>query len=91
MASGNGKHPGGNGGSCEQASCDCGQGDGADGQPCACRAAVTRAYAGMLEGGAPASVALEAALRVYRYHHPHQADDVAQTTVETWVFRGPHH
>lgn len=91
MASGNGRRPGGNGDHCGTEACDCGQGDGAGADPCICKAAVTRAYAGMLEGGAPASVALEAALRVYRYHHPRQADDVARTTVETWVFRGPHH
>jgi hypothetical protein len=45
----------------------------------------------MLDGGAPDSVALEAALRVYRYHHPDAADELAQTMVETWVFRGLHH
>lgn len=86
MASGNGSGP-----PDTDRTCDGGPCEGPAGAPCACRNAVNRAYDGMLESGAPASVALEAALRVYRYHHPHQADDAAQTTVETWVFRGLHH
>lgn len=58
---------------------------------CRCRAAVTRAYNGMLVGGVPNTVALEAATRVYRYHHPEADYDAAHHTVESWVFRGALH
>src|SRR3546814_126611 len=58
---------------------------------CRCRAAVTRAYAGMQLSGAPDSVALEAAMRVYRYHHPEASPELMRETVETWVFCGTVH
>lgn len=58
---------------------------------CACLAAVLRAHAGMIASGAPASVALDAAVRVYRYHHPACPPERARDLVETWVFNGPLH
>jgi|GEM_PF-1201669 hypothetical protein len=58
---------------------------------CRCRAAVTRAYQSMQVSGVPDSIALEAAVRVYRYHHPEASPDSAQHTVETWVLRGTIH
>lgn len=58
---------------------------------CRCRAAVTRAYTGMLVSGVPNRVALEAATRVYRYHHPEADVPSAQNTVESWVFQGAMH
>lgn len=58
---------------------------------CRCRAAVLRAYAGMQASGAPDCVALEAAMRVYRYHHPQASSAHVQQTVETWVVRGTIH
>jgi hypothetical protein len=54
---------------------------------CRCRAAVTRAYASMIASGVADCVALDAATRVYRYHHPEVADQPARLTVETWVLR----
>ena len=68
---------------------ECGPAAARDG--CRCRVAVERAFAGMLVGGAPHSVALEAAARVYRYHHPDRSDGHASETVETWLFTGPLH
>ena len=58
---------------------------------CACRAAVMRAYDGMIASEAPVSVALDAARRVYRYHHPETAEEAASEIVEAWVFQGPRH
>lgn len=58
---------------------------------CRCRVAVERAFAGMMASNAPRSVALEAAARVYRYHHPERSEACALDTVETWLFRGPLH
>lgn len=67
----------------------CGPETGLD--QCRCRAAVTRAYAGMQASGVPDAVALEAATRVYHYHHPEVAMVKAHEIVETWVFRGTVH
>jgi hypothetical protein len=58
---------------------------------CVCRAAVIRAYGGMMAAGLPDSKALDAAVRVYRYHHPDEPVDRARDLVETWVFTGPLH
>jgi len=60
-------------------------------EDCPCHAAVVRAHAGMIASGAPDSVALEAAVRVYRYHHPEVAPGRAHDQVERWVFTGPLH
>ncbi|MFP4313694.1 MAG: hypothetical protein ACLFR0_05135 [Alphaproteobacteria bacterium] len=52
-------------------------------QDCKCYNAVMRTFKSM--GDEPHNVALEAALRVYRYHHPedHKAD--AFLTVQRWT------
>ena len=50
-----------------------------------------RAYSGMIASGAPDSVAMEAAERVFRYHHPESSERHARDTVETWLFSGPLH
>ena len=50
-----------------------------------------RAYTGMLASDLPECVALDAARRVYRYHHPETSDDDAAHIVETWVYRGVRH
>ena len=65
--------------------------DWASERPCRCRAAVSRAYTEMLDCEAPEHVAMEAARRVYRYHHPEASDDEAAQIVESWVFRGARH
>ena len=58
---------------------------------CGCRAAVSRAYGGLVAAGLPEGNALDAAVRVYRYHHPEQPVDRARTLIESWVFAGPVH
>ncbi len=63
-------------------------GPGSDPKGCRCRSAVERAYAGMIASGAPNQVAMEAATRVFRYHHPECSSRHAQDTVETWLFTG---
>lgn len=50
---------------------------------CKCHKAVMTAYEGMKHCGE--ETALDAALRVYRFHHPEDAVDVASLTVERWV------
>ncbi len=62
-----------------------------DFRQCECRMAVDRAYNGMLASGAPSQVALDVAIRVYRYHHPEFTMAEAQSTVEVWVFSGRTH
>jgi hypothetical protein len=68
---------------------DCGPGSSPT--TCRCRAAVERAFSGMIAGGAPDSVAMEAAARVFHYHHPECSQRHAWDTVETWLFNGPLH
>ncbi len=58
---------------------------------CECRVAVHRAYHGMLASGAPPTVALNVAIRVYCYHHPEYTPAEAQGTVEAWMLRGVLH
>ena len=65
----------------------CGPDDESD-AACSCRVAVMRAYTSMLTSGAPRTVALDAAVRVYCYHHPDDPADQASHTVEHWVYAG---
>lgn len=53
---------------------------------CKCYGAVLRTYNEMRGTGAPDSIAREAALRVYVYHHPEDRIDNAKLTVESWVY-----
>lgn len=50
---------------------------------CKCYGAVMRTYKSMSDE--PDHVALEAAQRVYRYHHPEDSKSDAHLTVERWV------
>lgn len=50
---------------------------------CKCYAAVMRTYLSLNK--VPDQVAMEAALRVYRYHHPEDSKHDATLTVERWV------
>ena len=54
---------------------------------CQCYGAVMRTYKCM-SSDEPHHVALEAAQRVYRYHHPEDPKDIAHLTVERWVNEG---
>ena len=58
---------------------------------CVCRAAVVRAYGSLTAAGVPAGYALDAAVRVYRFHHPEELTDRARALVERWVLAGPVH
>ncbi len=50
-----------------------------------CRAAVQRCYAGLCGCGQPERYALEAAVTVYRYHHPESSAHQAEAIVSHWV------
>lgn len=64
--------------------------DGAnDPDRCKCQGAVMRAYEGMQHQGD--ETALEAAVRVYRHHHPEDSMANANLTVERWVHAGQMH
>jgi hypothetical protein len=52
---------------------------------CKCKAAVLRAYKGLLSAGQPENNALEAAKIVYAHHHPEDPQSAAALTVERWV------
>jgi len=51
---------------------------------CKCYGAVMRTYQALLRNE-PAHVAMEAAQRVYQYHHPEDSKHAALLTVERWV------
>jgi hypothetical protein len=69
---------------------DCGP-DAGEEAICVCRDAVRRCYAGMTRSGAPDKVAMEAAVRVYRHHHPEAPTHLSRETVEVWVYAGSRH
>lgn len=50
---------------------------------CKCYQAVMRTYQGFHDE--PHTVALKAAIRVYRYHHPEDKKMDAHLTVERWI------
>ncbi len=55
---------------------------------CVCYQAVMRAYKHMSDE--PDKIALEAAIRVYRHHHPEDAKADAFVTVQRWVTMPAH-
>lgn len=52
---------------------------------CDCRQAVERAYRTLVGTGHGRDMALDAAKRVYRHHHPEDSIEIAGLTVERWV------
>ena len=60
-------------------------------ESCTCREAVTRAFRGMTTSGAQPSIALDAATRVFSYHHPAASYAHARATVEEWVVQSLAH
>lgn len=52
---------------------------------CKCYGAVLRTYNAMKKSECPETVAREAAIRVYRFHHPEDPKNQAALTVETWL------
>jgi hypothetical protein len=52
---------------------------------CDCRNAVECAYQGLLKAGEPETIAMQAAKRVYRFHHPEDSIHDTDIIVERWV------
>jgi len=53
---------------------------------CRCHSAVMNGYAGMKRSGAAEVEALNAAFRIYEFHHPEQERETARLTVERWIY-----
>ncbi len=53
---------------------------------CVCKGAAMRAYGCMKVSGCAETEAVEAAYRVYRYHHPEDSKGDARLTVERWIY-----
>lgn len=62
-----------------------------DPERCRCKGAALRAYGGMKDHGAAETEALDAAYRIYRFHHPEDAPADARLTVERWIYAGRPH
>ena len=58
---------------------------------CKCKGAALRAYNGMKTSGCAESEAVEAAYRIYRYHHPMDSKEDSLLTVERWIYAGNEH
>ncbi len=56
---------------------------------CKCYSAVMRTYGALRDE--PHIVAMDAAIRVYRYHHPEDNKQDAHLTVERWLADGHVH
>jgi hypothetical protein len=56
-----------------------------------CRPAVQRAYNELRRCGQPDRYAFEAAVAVYRYHHPESQPRQAEVVVSEWVWDGISH
>ncbi len=66
--------------------------DGANDEArCRCRGAAMRAYGGMKDHGSSEHEAVDAAYRVYRFHHPQDSKDDARLTVERWIYSARAH
>ena len=57
---------------------------------CKCRQAVLRAYCTLMGTGHDEKMAMDAAKRVYRHHHPEESAEVRNITVERWVATAVH-
>ncbi|MCB1531405.1 MAG: hypothetical protein KDJ35_00910 [Alphaproteobacteria bacterium] len=53
---------------------------------CKCYGAVMRTYKSMSDE--PEHIAFDAALRVFRHHHPADSKADAKLTVESWLYAG---
>ncbi len=51
-----------------------------------CISAVQRSYREMCASGAPETVAFEASLTVFKWHHPEVVEANAETLVRGWVY-----
>jgi hypothetical protein len=57
---------------------------------CECRSAVERVYKTLVSTGQPEIIALDAAKRVYKHHHPEDTRDIRDIVVERWVAHSIH-
>ena len=63
-----------------------------DNKSCKCRMAVLKTYHEMTgEHELPNTFALQAAYRVYRFHHPEDTKETARLKVESWIHEGHFH
>lgn len=53
---------------------------------CRCKGAALNAYQEMLRHGTAESEAVEAAYRIYRFHHPLDSKEDSRLTVERWIY-----
>ncbi len=53
---------------------------------CKCKAAAVNAYNNTKEHGFAESEAVDAAFRIYRYHHPQDTIEDSHLTVERWIY-----
>jgi hypothetical protein len=58
---------------------------------CTCRIAVLRAYTGLVDGGRAELAARDAALRVFRWHHPTVDPRDGARIVAAWLDPGRLH
>lgn len=54
-----------------------------DAQKCVCKPAVYNAYQSLLSHGH--KKAMDAAIKIYKFHHPDDSKEDVQITVERWV------
>lgn len=52
---------------------------------CVCKNAVFNAYNGLVGAGQSHRHAMDAAMKVYRYHHPQDSAEAAEQIVERWI------
>ncbi len=71
--------------------CDLAKIEGGEPIFCRCRHAVMNGYHGMIKSGAAECEALDAAFRIYRFHHPEDSRDQSRLTVERWIYAGHAH
>ncbi len=57
-----------------------------DPKNCKCYRAVTRTYRDLVDDQLPEYIALQAAKRVYYFHHPEDNEEEGGITVERWVY-----
>lgn len=53
---------------------------------CKCKSAALNAYENTKRLGFAESEALDAAYRIYRYHHPQDTREDSSLTVERWIY-----
>lgn len=57
---------------------------------CQCRSAVERAYKTLMGTGHDEKMAMDAAKRIYKHHHPEDPREIRELIVERWVAGAVH-